>query len=273
MKLTLVNITDETIADSLLDRVEGTGKEVTIFDWCPTDDVNNAVAVQIKEMKRCQDNQIPVIVFDRYSSMKQKEVLFLHTKTKAVLLEPSIISRPGFEFMPYWIHFKEFSYIEYDSNRKYQTGYKGNNFTDDLERNIVSLVRENISIGLDTKLPQEKYNILKSIVCVDKFEFSDLESMLITGTDEDYRKGRLPDIRLLMYNSVIPMLYHKHKWLHSLFKHFIVYDNEDIKYFMRMYKNCGCGMLEDVQENILEYLPEMESHNFVDCIIKRARSL
>ncbi len=256
-----------------MDRVDGKGREIVFFDWQSTTKADASVSIQIQEMKRCQDNQIPVIVFDRHSSMSEDEILFLHSKTKAVLLEPAVVARPGFEFMPYWLHFKQFSYIEYDTDRRFQTGYKGNKFTNDLESNMLALIKEKIHIGLDTKLHQDKYDVLRSIVTIDKFEFSDLESMIITGDSDDYDKGVLPDIRPLIYNSVIPMLYHKHKWLHSIFKHFVVYDNKDIQWFMKMYKNCGCGFLEDLQKNILEYLPEMEAHNFVDSLIQKAKRL
>lgn len=273
MFLTLVNVEDEKFVDIISKRDVHKGKKVTFFDWVPTNYNNKAVSIQIEEMKRCRDNHIPTIVFDRHSSMTDDEVIFLHKETKALLFEPSIITRPGFEFMPYWLHFREYDCKDFQDDRKFQTGYKGARFTRDLESNILSVIKDKLSIGLDVRLPQDKFDVLKSIVCIDRFDYSDFDTMILTGTDEDYNNGRIPDIREMMYNGTVPLLYHKHKWLHSLFRHFVVYDHNDIRWSAKLYKNCGVGFLEDMQQNILDYLPEMEANNFVNSLLDKAEQL
>ena len=269
----LCNVKDQKFVEAISARVDMKGKNFTFFDWVPTNQKSVDVASQIQEMKRCQDEQVPVIVFDRHSSMTEEEVIFLHKKTKALLLEPSVVTRPGFEFMPYWVHLREFTWRDFQENRKFQTGYKGDHFTKDLESNILGVIKDKISVGLDTKLPADKYDVLKTIVCIDKFEFDDFDTMIITGTQDEYDRGVLPDISHMLLSGTVPMLYHKHKWLHSLFRHFIIYDHNDIRWLAKLYKNCGVGFLEDMQKNILEYLPEMEASNFVDSLLEKAQQL
>ena len=272
MRLTVTNVEIEFL-ELFQNRVDHKGKEVSFIDWTPTHVGDEAVASQIQEIKRCQEKQIPVIIFDRHSAMKDEEIIFLHKKTKALLLEPCVVTRPGFEFMPYWIHFREYKYSDFQEDRRFQTGYKGNKFTKDLESNILSVIKDKLSVGLDVKLPQEKYDILKTIVLIDRFEYSDFDTMMITGTQNEYDNGRLPDIRQMIGSGTVPLLCHKHKWLHSLFKHFVIYDHNDIRWAAKLYKNCGVGFLEDMQKNILEYLPEMEASNFVDSLLEKADKL
>jgi hypothetical protein len=184
-----------------------------------------------------------------------------------------VVTRPGFQFMPYWVHFKEYKYGDFQEERRFQTGYKGDVFTKDLESNILSVIKDKLTVGLDVKLPQDKYDVLKSVVIIDRFEYEDLATMILTGTEEDYNRGTLPDIRWIVYSGTVPCLYHKHKWLHSLFKNFIVNDHSDIRWLAKLYKTCGVGFVEDMQDNILEYLPEMEAGNFVDSLLEKAIKL
>lgn len=273
MKPTLCNVNDLVLTQLISERVGDKGKEFTFFDWVPTNQKSDAVANQIQEMKRCQENQIPVVVFDRYSSMTNEEVLFLHKKTKALLLEPAVIPRPGFHFMPYWLHFREYKYTDFQGNRRFQTGYKGNRFTKDTESCILSVIKDGITVGVDAKLPPDKYDILKEIVTISMSEWSDYDTIILTGTKEEYDRGILPDIRPLMENGTIPLLFHKHKWLHSLFRHFVIYTHADIRWASMFYEKCGVGFIEDVQKQILEYLPEMEASNFVDILLEKAKKL
>lgn len=264
---------DTELRELLDSRTNQKGKEVVFFDWVPTNRNDERLDNQVREMKRCHDERIPVIVFDRYSSMTDDEVIFLHKKTKPILLEPSVVTRPGFIFMPYWVHFKEYKCSDFQDNRRFQTGYKGDKFTTDLESSILSVIKDKLIVGLDVKLPQDKYDVLKSVVCIDRFEYTDLDTMILTGTKEDYNRGRLPDIRSLLEFGVVPCLHHHHKWLHSMFRHFVVYSHDDIRWLAKLYKNCGIGFLEDMQKNILEYLPEMEAGNWVDSLLDKAEKL
>jgi hypothetical protein len=272
VKITVTNV-ETKFLELFQNRVDHKGKEVSFIDWQPTQINDEAVASQVQEIKRCQSKEIPIIVFDRHSSMTEDEIIFLHKKTKVKLFEPAVVARPGFEFMPYWVHFREYKYSDFKENRRFQTGYKGIKFTKDLESNILSVIKDKLTIGLDVKLPQDKYDVLKSIVCIDRFEYLDLDTMILTGTEDDYNRGVLPDIEPLMQSGTVPLLYHKHKWLHSLFKNFVIYDHNDIRWSAKLYKNCGIGFIEDVQKNILEYLPEMEASNFVDSLLEKADKL
>lgn len=273
MKLTLVNIGDQDQLDMANSRTDGKGKEVVFFDWKPSNIKSGYLNNQVEQMMRCRDEQIPVIVFDRYLSMTNEEIIFLHKKTNALLLEPSVVTRPGFQFMPYWIHFKEYKCSDFENERRFQTGYKGNMFTKDLEYNILSAIRDKLTVGLDVKLDQDKYDVLKSVVIIDKFEYEDLSTMILTGTQDEYDKGVLPDIRWIMDSGTIPCLYHKHKWLHSIFKHFVVNDHNDIAWLAKLYKTCNIGFVEEMQKNILDYLPEMEASNFINSILEKAHKL
>ena len=273
MLLTTVNVEDPELHKLLSVRDIHKGKKVSFFDWVPTNSKSTLVANQIEEMKRCQEQGIPVIVFDRHSTMTGDEIMFLHKKTKAILLEPSVVTRPGFQFMPYWIHFRDYKYSDFQENRKFQTGYKGARFTKDTESCILNVIKDGVTVGVDTKLPSDKYDVLKSIVSVGKYEYEDFDTMILTGTQDEYNRGILPDIRQLMEYGTIPLLFHKHKWLHSLFRHFVIYSHADIRWASKFYQNCGVGFIEDIQKQILEYLPEMEANNFVDSLLAKAEKL
>ena len=253
--------------------VDEKGKEFTFFDWVPTNSNDEALPSQVEEIKRCQEKDIPVIIFDRYSSMTNEEIIFIHKHTQAKLFEPAVVPRAGFEFMPYWIHFKDHKWSDFQEERRFQTGYKGDKFTNDLESLILSVIKDKLVVGLDVKLPQDKYEVLKSVVCIDKFGYRDLATMIMTGSKEDYERGILPDITQAMYSGTVPCLHHKHKWLHSVFKNFVVYSASDVRWLAKLYKNCHIGFIEDMQNNILEYLPEMEASNFMENLFSIAKKL
>ena len=274
MKPTLCNVNDVEFIKLLSERVgDQQGREFVFFDWVSTDVPCEALVNQIQEMKRCQEQQIPVIVFDRHSCMTPDEVMFLHKRTKALLFEPAIISRPGFQFMPYWVQFREYKYSDFKDNRRFQTGYKGEKFTKDLEVNVLSVIKDEFVVGLDVKLSKDKYDILKSIICIDKLKYSDFDTMILTGDHDDYNRGILPDIAPLLQSGTVPLVHHKHKWFHSLFRHFMIFNHDDIRWSVKLYQNCGIGFLEDMQKNILEYMPEMEINNFIDNLLDKAERL
>ena len=268
-----INVNDSSFLEMFSARTEGIKQTFAFIDWVPSSLSTERFVSQIQAIKECQDKQTPTVIFDRYSSMTVDETVFLLKQTNTILLEPVINPRPGFRFMPYWIHFKEHRFSDFQEDRKFQTGYKGNIFTNDLEAVMLSAVKDGFSVGLDIKLSKEKYDILKTVISINKFDYSQFVTMILTGTQDDYDRGSIPDISHLMYNGTVPMLYHKHKWLHSIFRHFIIYDNKDIRWAIKLYKNCGCGFIEQMQKNILEYIPEMEANNFITSILEKISKL
>ena len=80
--------------------------------------------------------------------LSDEEILYIHKRTNARLYEPAISPRPGFEFMPYWVHFKEYKCSDFEENRRFHTGFKGNTFTKDLESNILSVIKDKLIVGL-----------------------------------------------------------------------------------------------------------------------------
>ena len=70
-------------------------------DWLPQTMDEKHFFRQAAILQEYVKNGIPVILFDRYSTIDQKQYRWL-SKFNVTFLEPRIVPRPGFEWQPNW---------------------------------------------------------------------------------------------------------------------------------------------------------------------------
>ena len=274
MKLLTLNIEDKNFLSFAKSMTDGKGEEILFVDWIPlpkpiTQNKNKAPIKNI-DVVQSTPKDVRLVIFDRYSSLTKNEVNG-YLKKNTILLEPVLRPRSGFLFMPYWINKVDLPLSTWDDKRPFHTGVKGNISTVEADVMMVKYAKaiDGIKIGITTdKISEERYNILKEIAEFGDFPWNQFYTTLITGSYNDYHYGVLPDIRNHLKYGVLPLVSHNHKWFHALFKNFIALDTTTMVWYHRMCSKIGnYGFIDELYQNIGNYMPEMLTENFVQTII------
>jgi len=270
MKLLTLNVDSKKFIDYANSMVNGKGAEVLFIDWLPTTGSQSQdVTYQIQIIESTPDD-VQMIIFDRHSSMTPEEVDFFKNRG-AILLEPVIKPRFGFLFMPYYIDKLDLPLSTWEKKRQFHFGYKGFDLSPRSERWLLKAIKEvpdvRVGASIVAKLQGDRYNTLKDVISIGDYNWNDFNITVITGSDTDYYRGVLPDITNHLKYGVVPLVHHKHKWFHALFKNFLIFDHYDISWYKIMYKAISYGMIDELYKNIETYLPEMITENFVSTII------
>jgi hypothetical protein len=250
---------------------DGKGDEVLFIDWIPVGKHPTKEMIRQVDIVKSTPSNVRLIVFDRYQTLKSTEIEFLLNRG-SILIEPVLKCRPGFVFLPYWIDKIEHSLSIWNNERKFHFGYIGYRFTSDAESILLKSIKDisNIKIGVSSsvRIDSDRYNSLKNVMVFGNHNMSNFNVTILTGNDvTDYDKGVLPDIRDHIKYGTTPLLYNKHKWFHALFKNFVIFDNTDVKWYKELYKTCHYGFMDELYNNINNYLPEMFTENFIESII------
>lgn len=275
MKLLTLNIDDRRFTSLAKSMSDGKGDEILLVDWLPlptpiTHEKPSKVKIKNIEVVNSTPDDVRLVIFDRYSILKKSEIDH-YLKKNAILLEPVLRPRPGFLFMPYWINKIDLPLSVWDKKRPFHTGV-----IDRVPRlewmSKISKYYENIEgirIGITTsKMPEEQSRVLSTISSIGDFHINQFQTMFITGDINDYQFGVMPDIGLHLRNGVIPIVSHKHKWFHALFKNFIEFDISTMQWYYTMNKKIsGYGFMDNIYNNIERYMPEMFTENFIQTII------
>lgn len=259
-------------AASRISNMADRSPDILFVDWLPTNVVNDAVTEQIRIMESTPAS-VRIIIFDRHSSMTDGEVDFLLNKN-AILLEPVLFPREGFQFMPYFIDRLDLPLEVWENDRAFHTGVKDTILSTESESFLLKCIKMSpeIRVGVDTttRFHRDRREALKEVIVFGKHQWTDFESLVISGSSvtDDFDRGVMPDITQHMINGVIPMVSHKYKWFHSLFKNFLMFDENDILWYKRMFHSCNYGFMDEIYKNIDRYMPEMITENFVEKIVE-----
>jgi len=227
-KLTLVNV-DDLILSALqehYDVVEEISEHMFI-DWHnPKQDL-----VQINMLEESIKLKSKIVLFDRYLTLKQHEVDWLLRYNNVYLFEPCLITRKGFQYMPFW----------YKSHEPFEDG---------LDKHIdVGVVTDINRTGI-----KYEYNI------PTHKSYRDINMTVLFCSDNEYNRGYLPDMNSILCNACVPLLPGKHKYFWRLFSGLIVDSKKDLDWctnVLRLYDALIYGIY-DTMEN---YFPEMLVEN------------
>jgi len=275
MKLLTLNVDNDSFLNQINDMVDGKGREVLFVDWIPTTGhVSNEITNQINIMESLPEN-VRIIIFDRHRSMTDDEITFFVNRENTVLTEPSLMTRPFFLFMPYYIEMVDLPLSTWDNERPFHTGVKGDVLEVSSERYLLNASihsmknDENIRIGVSIKnrIRSDKYDILKEVMTFGRFGWSKYNTTIVSQNDDDRYNGVLPDISNHLKYGVVPLVDYKCQWFHAVFKNFIVYDYRDVVWYKKMFKTCNYGFIDELYKNIREFLPQMIIENYIDMLI------
>jgi len=249
MNIKIVNVQDESFHNCILSQTNGKGKDTVFIDWLPViqDVADNKPLEQVELITKTKQDT-PVIVFDRHCSITDRELLWFHDRN-VVLMEPVLNHRNGFIFHPYWVDVVDPPLHLFDNDRSFDVGCLTSKLLyDDI---FDELLKKNHKISVSTK----------------NTDYHHLSTILINGNTNDIKSGRIPYIGDMLKSGTIPLLYHKHKWMYSLFDGLIVRTVLDLKWYVDMSKFLQYSFVKSVYENIEKNLPEMKTENFVSDII------
>jgi len=274
VKLLTLNIEDKNFISLTKSMTDGKGDELLFVDWVPlsrpVSQTGDGRKIPIKNIDiiRSTPKDVRLVIFDRYSSLTKNEV-DIYLKRNAILLEPVLRPRPGFLFMPYWVDRVDLPLSTWDKKRPFNTGIKGNILHPEADVILTKHSKiDNIRIGISIpEVPQDRINILKEFATFGNLSWDQFYTSIIVGSDSEYQYGVLPDIRDHLKYGVLPLISHNHKWFHSLFKNFIVFDTSTVMWYLRMNKLGNYGFIDELYRNIDFYMPEMFTENFVLTII------
>jgi hypothetical protein len=260
MKLLTLNVDNKftTLANKMVD---GKGSEVLFVNWLPNNPKQNDIV-------KSTPKDVRLVIFDRYSNLTAKEVSY-YSKRNTILLEPVVMSRPEFLFMPYWIERIDLPLSTWDKNRTFHTGYKGDTISTEAEVILTKFIKSDIHMcaGISTQTTPQNLNVLRELMNIGDYKWDEFNTTIITGSDYDYHYGVLPDISNHLKYGVIPLISHKHKWFHALFKEFILFDTSLVSWYNKNFSPIYYGFMEQMYQNIELYMPEMLIENFIQTIV------
>ena len=246
----------------LIDKLDNV--DTLMIDWLPTakKSVRKAPLLlnQTNIIEESIKRKIPVILFDRYLSITEKEYHWLRKFGGIRFCEPALNYRRYFSYLPFPIKCKNRDTIELnETSRELPLVYKG-----DLENKIKSFEKYYLEYGkmnpdqswYDGRVMKGKeleythFNVNKK-----EFELNQAKCMLLLGSQRDYTVGYLDGfLSKLLNNNVIPLLPAEHKYYSFTTT---VADVDLIEWFVNSYDMCYIGFLLDVYNRIDKCYNEM----------------
>lgn len=250
------------------------GGDILFIDWIPTTGPITENTKKQIEIVEAAPQGVRIIVFDRFCSMRDTEIKYFNDR-EAILMEPQLMTRPGFMFMPYFIDRLDLPLSTWDRERPYHIGVKGKVLSTESEacllKSIQSIPDVKIGVDVETELHPDRFNTLSEVMDIGEIGWMNFNTTIVTGTANECWRGVLPDISNHLKAGVIPLVHHKHRWFHSIFKHFIMFDQNDVSWYKTMYGSCNYGFMDQLYKNIDTYMPQMITENFVQMLIELAK--
>lgn len=221
----------------------------------------------------CIKLKIPVIIFDRFLSIKSDMKKWLK-KYKIKILEPSLIHSKKTEFLPPYINTK--MNLEFLSKRNIDLGIIDNDILNKMgsfEKYYLKYASSNPSLnikynGVLPKYKKEEYNN-KNLIYDNDIKWDNIR-FTISISRQYYYKNGIFDTYIInsLNNGCIPLLPYEHRFYHAMFKNFIIYKESDISLYVKSMKNISDVLIYDILENIEKYFPEFTLENVCNKIIK-----
>jgi hypothetical protein len=210
--------------DSLSDKV--------FIDWYPVTQDN---IEQVDVLEECIKYKKRTILFDRYSTLNNNEVDHILKYGNIKLFEPRLITRLGFEYMPYWYEFQNSFELENPYLKLIDFGY------------VVDQYRDVNYVGIKGE------------------SYKDIRFTLLSGNQEEYNVGYLPNMKEILDGQCVPLLPIDNKYFNLLFRGLRVETQNDIDYIINL-SELDTVLIYSLFHNMKYYYPEMLIDNH---IIKR----
>lgn len=216
--------------------------EGIFIDWCSNSVCKDAWIKQASLLQTYIKTGIPIVIFDRYFSLTEKEVKWIK-KFNVYLFEPALNSgRIGFNYLPEWIsEFKSFDYNEKN------------------ERLYDLMLPVFVEESKYWKAYAKKFPKRKVVYCIPNEsdillyngDFDESNFVVAIDTKKAYDIGYLNPMYINAMNSgCLPMLPSKHKYFHGLFKGLVVDDLKRLDYNISLFKDVKNVIIDEIFDRI-----------------------
>jgi len=251
------------------------------IDWVPKlPEHEDAWMKQASLLQLYIKSDIPIVIFDRFFSLDEKEVEFVK-KYNVHLFEPALYSdRSGFEYLPEWINGLSIE-TRHNDNREFDLVYSHNKIEyqiKEFEKWIMDYARvfpdkkvaystNNIS---DFKREEYKQN---NLIQKTKYPlYKDGKTTVVIDKERAYKIGHLNYMYLFsMTVGCLPFLPAQHKYFHGLFEGLIVHNINDLDMCIKFFAKVRDVCIEDIFKKIRTEWSEFTVNHATDVIRNRLK--
>jgi len=252
------------------DKIDG-----LFLDWVPPSLEKDF----IYQAQLVEDNikKMPIVIFDRHFSVTYQEASYMK-KYKTHLFEPALVTgRSEFVYLPEWTSY--YSVLDNDERE-----YKVLDISKNLEYRIKSFekwYRDYARIFPDKKVAyytrtltdfkKEEYK-KNNLILLDGKPLPDYtcsDFTVIIGSKNAYDIGYFDPVYFIAMNQgCLPLLPEEHRFFHSVFRHLLVKDLEEMDYYVSLYDKARSVIIEDIFDRIKRLMPEFTVEYASDIIRK-----
>jgi hypothetical protein len=247
-------------------------------DWLPQEMDEKHFFRQAAILQDYVKKGIPVVLFDRYTTIDQKQYRWL-SKFNVTFLEPRINFREGFEWQPQWASPlpKKFE-VPNTGKREIGIAYEGPLATQLKSFEKYYMTYATIFPDVEVVYHCTDLNVWKGQSQIDKlkhfedhnlvkseFDFSFVDVAVLIGSYKDYNSGYLPNNLFTMLNKgCIPLLPIEHRFFATMFDQLIIRNERDLDYAFRSFPKVKQVIIEEIYDNIFKRFPEFQLHYMVE---------
>jgi len=231
------------------------------IDWVDTPNRRKPIkeyAFQAAVVSHYSKKNTPMVIFDRYMSITDKEEKWLK-KFNTHLLEPALDYRTGFEYMPYWLDVEhcEQRLMESHVERDIDVGFKGSRASSSFEKYYIEFMR---------KYPD------RVVFYKDDFDWERTKMTVAVDSDTNYSIGHLNyhTVNALAHGCLV-IIPEEHKYCGSLFNRNVIDRIEWIDYLIDLSEDAREGAVLDVYNNIRTTFPEFDISNVAERIVRKMK--
>jgi hypothetical protein len=248
------------------------------FDWVPkTSAYEDAWMVQASLLQEHIKTDIPIVIYDRYLSLSEKEVEWVN-KFNVKLFEPALNSgRSGFQYLPEWC--SNFEIVIDDEDRIFDLVYSHH----ELEFNIRNFEKWFVDYG--RLFPEKK--VVYSAISISDFKKEEYKSNNLTYLDHHhpiFNEGNFtvaidknvmydighfnPMYFYAMNLGCLPLLPFEHKYFHGMFKGLVIQNLNDMDYYISTFGKVKDVVIEELFDEIKDKWNEFTVDHAADIIRK-----
>lgn len=284
----MIGILSNRLATRFLDRLglsykfidESDFQNKTDFDGLFIDWVSKIPDNEVAWMKQAtllqgyiKDN-IPIVIFDREYSLKEKEVNWCK-KFNTYLFEPYLNSgRSGFTYMPEWMD--ELEILFDDEDRKFDVVYSHHNLEYQL-KGFEKWIQSYAMLFHDKKVAYGAYKLSSfkreqfkkdGIIRRNHYPlFSEGKITIALDTENSYNMGYMDPMHLYsMKYGCLPLLPTEHRYFHGMFKGLVISNMNDMDYFVSSMSMVKDVLIEEIFDRIKNEWNEFTSDHSLDMI-------
>lgn len=201
----------------------------------------------------------PIVIFDRYFSLDKKEYEWLK-KFNITLLEPALMGRKGFNYLPEWIDSMDIQTI-YRDTREFDLVFEHDNI-EFFMKGFDYWFRDFARIFHDKKVAYSTNEITdfkkKELEENNLIYWESKEKLFLKGNstvafhnDISYKIGHFnKNYFNAMRLGCIPFLPAQHRYFHGLFKGLVIENLNDLDNYIKMFGRVRAILVEDIFEKI-----------------------